>query len=490
MPDRIGTNALLNMLGEWSVGQGIPLHRRLADALHEVIDSGVLPAGTVLPAERAFARSLAVSRSTVTAAMIELKTTGLLESRQGSGTRVVGLASAAPVGATVLPGIIDSDGRPTYGVIDLAASTPADARALPSVEVDLDALLRAGPRHGYTPAGLPALRSAVAERLSLSGLPGELDNVLITNGAQHGLALALNMLTKRGDGVLVDEPTYPGIFDLLSSRGLRPIPLPRTSGGIDIVGLRTLVREHDLSLAYLQTSVHNPTGFVADEWQLRSLAHACDELNLTVLEDLVLADLRYDGSRPTPLAGLAQSATVLAIGSISKLGWGGLRIGWLQAPQSLLDRLVRARLSDDLGSSIPSQVIAAGVLANFDQVAEVRQATLKDRSDVAYAFLSERVPEWNILPPKGGLSMWVELPEPHAEPLAQLAARHGVTVATGTSASVGNQALWHIRLCFDRPEAQLLEGLGRLVAAWAAAKNGAQVEAPSAEDLRARSVVP
>lgn len=466
MGDRIGTNALLNMLGDWSVGTGLSLHRKLAEAMLDAIESGVLPPGSFLPAERALARALAVSRSTVTAAMNELKSSGVLEARQGSGTRVVGSPEFGSLGATILPGLIDSDGSSVRGVIDLAASTPADARALPRVEVDLAALLRAGPRHGYTPAGLPALRSAVAERLSLGGLATELDNVLITNGAQHGLALALNMLTNRGDSVIVDEPTYPGIFDLLSARGLRPLPLPRTGGGIDVARLRQLAIEENPALAYLQTSVHNPTGYAADQWQFRSLARVCDELNLTVLEDLVLADLRYDGSRPTPLAGLVDNARVLAIGSLSKLGWGGLRIGWLRAGVPVLDRLIRARLSDDLGSSIPSQVIAAGVLANFDQVAKVRQQTLRIRAATAEAFLHAEIPEWKVTTPQGGLSMWIELPSPLAEALAQVAIRHGVSIATGSSASVGSQARWHIRLCFDRPENQLLQGLSLLKEAW------------------------
>ncbi len=467
LSQRIGTNALINMLGDWSLGRGVPLHTKLAEAMLDAIESGVLPAAATLPAERAFARALSVSRSTVTAAMNDLKSRGVLESRQGSGTRVVGSSPTQDPGATVLPGILGRGSVPV-GAIDLAASVPADARALPQVEVDLAALLRAGPRHGYTPAGLPALRLAVAERLALGGLPTELENVLITNGAQHGLALALNMLTNRGDSVLVDEPTYPGIFDLLSARGLKPIPLPRNGGGIDTAELRRLVNEHDLSLAYLQTSVHNPTGFSMDDWQLRSLAKVCDELNLTVLEDLVLADLRYDGSRPTPLAGRVNHASILVIGSLSKLGWGGLRIGWLRAPHSLLERLIRARLSDDLGSSIPSQVIAAGVLASFDQVAKVRQETLLSRATTTSEYLARELPEWGVTIPLGGLSMWIELPGPYAEPLAQVAARHGVTIATGVSASVASEADRFIRLCFDRPETQLMEGLDRLAQAWRA----------------------
>lgn len=464
--DRVGTNALMNMLGDWSAFGAGPLHQRLADAIARAAESGILPAGSTLPAERGLARSLAVSRSTVTTALNDLKTRGLLESRQGSGTRVVGSPRAEMPGATILPGILKGTSPDGSGTIDLAASTPEDGDALPAIDVDLEGLLKAGPRHGYTPEGLPALRDAVAERLTIGGLPSTLEEVLITNGAQHGLSLAFSLLSDRDDLILVDEPTYPGMIDLLSSKGLNAIGLPRVNGGIDISGLRSLVATHDIRLAYLQTSVHNPTGLVAEDWEFRALARACDELDLTVVEDMVLADLRYDGSQPSPIAARTRVATVIAIGSISKLGWGGLRIGWMRAPNNVMERLVRARLSADLGSSIPSQVIAAGVLASFDEVARVRQATLMKRASLAEETLAASVPSWNVQSPEGGLSLWVDLGAPLAEPLAQVAARFGVTIASGISASVEGAYDDHIRLCFDRPEPVLLEGLRRLTAAW------------------------
>lgn len=464
--DRVGTNALLTMIGDWSAGGAGPLHRRLADAIRQAAETGVLPPGSILPAERGLARALIVSRSTVTAALNDLKAEGVLEARQGSGTRVVGPPPEGPPGATVLPGILSVPSRNEPGVIDLAASTPADARALPTVDVDLDSLLRAGPRHGYTPEGLPALRDAVAERLTLGGLPTDLDEVLITNGAQHGLALAFTTLSSADDPILVDEPTYPGMIDLLASRGLKAIGLPRRSGGIDVAALRTLVSEHRIRVAYLQTSVHNPTGMVAEDWEFRALAKACDDLDLSVIEDMVLADLRYDGSQPAPIAARVRRANVLAIGSISKLGWGGLRIGWMRASSASMERLVRTRLTDDLGSSIPSQVIAAGVLANFDRVAAVRRSTLNERADLAQKTIANDIPEWSVHPPAGGLSLWVDLHQPLGEQLAQAAAREGVSIATGVSASVDGGYADHIRLCFDRPEAQLVEGLRRLAVAW------------------------
>ena len=465
MPDRIGTNALSNMLGDWTTGVGATLHGKLADSIRQAVETGVLAGGTVLPAERTLSRSLAVSRSTVTTALNQLKAEGVLEARHGSGTTVLEsplvTADGRP-GASVLPGIITNRRG-----IDLAASTPADARALPQVDVDRESLLRAGPRHGYTPEGLPVLRAAVADRFTIDGLATSDEEILITNGAQHGLALALTLLASPGDSVIVDEPTYPGMIDLLASRDLHPIPLPRTGGGVDVAALRRIARSGEASIAYLQTSVHNPTGATAEDWELRDLAAACDTLGLTVLEDLVLADLRYDGTRLAPLAARVSNTTVLVIGSISKLGWGGLRIGWLRAERSMLDRLVRARLTDDLGSSVPSQVIAAGVLTQFDEVTRVRQPTLLDRSRLAISLIEELLPEWKPRAPQGGLSLWIDLPRPVGERLAQRAARHGVTIATGTSACVDGDGASNVRLCFDRPEAQLREGIRRLAEAWA-----------------------
>ncbi len=457
---RIGSNALLTMLGDWTAGPGASLQVRLADSLRQTIETGVLAAGTVLPAERALARDLSVSRSTVTAALSVLKAEGTLESRQGSGTVVVGLPQPSAPGASGILGARRG--------IDLATSTPADARALPVVDVDLEALLRSGPRHGYSPEGLPALRHAVAERFSMQGLESTFDEIVITNGAQHALALALTLLAKPGDPVIVDDPTYPGMIDLLASRRLTPIPLPRTEGRIDVSGLRRLVAEHDVSIAYLQTGVHNPTGFAAQDWELEDLATAVDDLGLTVLEDLVLADLRFDRGSIRPLAARTHGATVLVIGSISKLGWGGLRIGWLRAPQSLVERLLRARLTEDLGSSVPSQVIAAGVLTKFDDVVAVRQPTLAGRAELARELLAEALPSWRPATPAGGLSLWIELPTPCAEALSQQAVRHGVTIATGASAVVDGDGASFIRLCFDRPESQLREGIRRLTEAWAA----------------------
>ncbi len=485
--ERLGTNAFLSALGDWTSGPGSSLHRKLEGAVRQAVETGLLRTGVVLPAERTMARSLGVSRSTVTIALNDLRADGVLVSRHGSGTSVAP-ASLPTNGATRRAGAsADPDpraGGPTGergGSIDLAASSPADARALPQVDVDIDALLLSGPRHGYTPAGLPELRRGVAERFTLDGLPTTADQVLITNGAQHALALAFSELTQPGDAIVVDDPTYPGVIDLLAARRLRPIPLPRTGGGVDPEAFGSLVERTGARLAYLQTLVHNPTGRCADPRQLGRLAEVVDATGITLLEDLVLSDLRFDGERIAPVAARVVEAATVVVGSVSKLGWGGLRIGWLRADSGLVDRLVRSRLTDDLGSSIPSQVISVAVLNQFAVIAESRQRSLGRRAALASALLAEHCPAWSVQEPAGGLSLWITLDGFDADHLAELAAEEGVVIATGGAASVSGDDGRHIQLCFDRPEQQLTEGIARL------ARAAARRNPPGPPDSRARS---
>ncbi|MDA3038767.1 MAG: PLP-dependent aminotransferase family protein [Actinomycetota bacterium] len=459
--ERLGVRSLYLALGDWQSAPGGSLATRMASALREAIETSVLSSGTVLPAERSMARDLGVSRSTVTAALQLLKADGYLEARHGSGTIVT---------AGMVPG---SEPRRDRSVIDLAESSPGDARALPVVGIDLEALLRSGSASGYTPAGLPSLRRSVADRFTADGLPTDPSQIVITNGAQHALALCFAQFAEPGDCVLLDEPTYPGLIDLLEARGLVPIAVPRHSGAIDGGLLRTLAESSGATLAYLQTLVHNPTGLTGDDDALDRLADSIGDLSLTVVEDVVLADLRFDHRRPSPLAArmmgssaAGTAAQVIVVGSVSKLGWGGLRIGWLRADVEQVDQMLRSRRADDLGSSIPSQVISTAVLAEFSVLAESRQRTLSRRAALACQFLETSFPTWRFTPPNGGLSIWVELPSSHAAgAVVEAAAAAGVLIATGASSSVTTSGAQHIRICFDRPEPQLREGLQRLARA-------------------------
>jgi DNA-binding transcriptional MocR family regulator len=198
----------------------------------------------------------------------------------------------------------------------------------------------------------------------------------------------------------------------------------------------------------------------------RDLARLAADANLTVVEDESLSDLGLGAPPPASVAALAPQAHVVSIGSLSKLFWGGLRIGWIRAPEPLLLRLASLKVASDLGSSIPSQLLAARLLDRADDAQRLRRAQLVEQRDALAAALAQRLPGWSFTVPDGGLSMWVRVPRGHASELAQLALRHGVSLLAGPaiSADGGNAAF--LRLVYVHPPGVIAEAVARLARAW------------------------
>jgi DNA-binding transcriptional MocR family regulator len=184
------------------------------------------------------------------------------------------------------------------------------------------------------------------------------------------------------------------------------------------------------------------------------------------VEDNTLADLAFDEPRPPSLAALCRKATVLTVETTSKVAWGGLRVGWLRAPAAFVERSVQQRTSADLGCSVPAQLLALQLLDHYDDLIAVRCAGLERSAARFAALLAEVIPGVTFPPPAGGLSLWVELPGgADAASFASRALRHGVSVAPGLFASpTGGHH--HLRLCHDRPDEEIDEGMARLAAAW------------------------
>jgi DNA-binding transcriptional MocR family regulator len=152
---------------------------------------------------------------------------------------------------------------------------------------------------------------------------------------------------------------------------------------------------------------------------------------------------------------------------LSKIAWGGLRIGWIRAPRADIDRLVAGKIVADHSTSLITQAIAARVMERIDDVAAGSNALAAERRAVLTRALDERLPEWSWETPKGGLSLWVELPDADAVQFSRLAARHGVIVRPGPLASPDGGFRDHIRIAYGAEPDRLIEGVERLAAAWA-----------------------
>jgi DNA-binding transcriptional MocR family regulator len=452
------------LLGDWPARGSGSLAARLAFSLRSRILADLLPPGTALPPERLLADALAVSRSTLVSALDLLRSEGLVTSRQGSATRVTAPPAADTVGTplTMAARLLGAAGR----AINFGISAPPAAAQLPALAVTSADLLAAVPSHGYDPVGLFILRAALAERHTASGLPTRPEEIQVTHGAQHAIDLALATLCPAGDAVAVEDPTYPGVLDVLAARRLRAVPIAGDARGPTPAGLEDAARNHGARLAFLLPAVHNPTGRVLDPGRRQALARTLDRLEMTAVEDNTLADLAYDEARPPSLAALCRKALVVTVETTSKVAWGGLRVGWLRAPSPVIERSVRQRTSGDLGCSVPAQLLARQLLDHYDGLIAARRTALQASATRFGALLAEAIPGCTFDPPAGGLSLWVRLPDgADAAAFASRALRHGVSVAPGLFASpAGGHD--HLRLCHDRPDEEITEGLARLAAAW------------------------
>jgi DNA-binding transcriptional MocR family regulator len=417
------------------------------------------------------ARGLAVGRGTAVAAYDLLVAEGLVERRPASGTYVV-ITDQPPLppgreGSALVHRLVERS-EPDTDLVDLSISVLRDAGGLPVATVDTADLLAVVPDTGYTPWGLPSLRRAVATRLSDWGLPTNEHQVVITTGAQQAISAAAACWVRPGDTVVVDDPTYPGALAAFTQAGATVVGVPVDRYGVQVGALRERLATRP-AMVYLQSSLHSPTGTVLAASRRREIAAMVGETHIPLVEDLALAELAWQPT-PPPIAADAAQASIAVVGSLSKLFWGGLRVGFVRAPEPLALRFARIKATQDLGSSAVSQLLAERLLSSGLKGAwsQARTTDLRGRYEVLAGALRRELPSWTWREPQGGLSLWVDIGA-GSEAFAQHALRYGVAVATPGALSPGDGHGTHLRLSFAGPADELEEGVSRLAAAWSSA---------------------
>ncbi|MFJ3794357.1 PLP-dependent aminotransferase family protein [Kitasatospora sp. NPDC090091] len=467
---------LIDLLGEWSSAEG-PLYRRLTDAFVRAVRSGDLRPGDRLPPERPLADALSVSRATVVAAYDALRGSGLVETRRGSGTRVTGGAEAhrhPPDGR--VPGgqataVIQRLLTQPPDVISLGqaaeAGGPDLGRALNDlVREDLPELLRDA---GYHPAGLPALRAAIADHHGAHGLPTTPDQVVVTTGATQAVTLTARLLLGRGATAVVESPGWPGCLDVLRAAGSRLVGVGLDSDGIRIDRLAAALAEHRPALLYVMPTFHNPTGTLMSAGRRRRVAELAAEHGVPILEDSAHAAALAPGQAPPAIAAHPAGGTVVTVGSLAKAVWGGLRIGWIRAPREAVARLARLKALDDLGSPLLDQALAARLLPALPALAPERERLRRERLATMTWLLTEHLPEWRWQSPQGGSALWARLPAgSDARVYAQLALRHGAEVVPGATMDPTGAHDDHLRVPFSFAPDTAAALVARLATAWAA----------------------
>ncbi|MFI0820426.1 PLP-dependent aminotransferase family protein [Streptomyces sp. NPDC021098] len=382
----------------------------------------------------------------------------------------VPVAHADPAHASSVREILALTAR--SDVISFAGGLPApelfDADGLRAA---YDHVLATAPRRVLqysTTEGDPALRTALAERLSSHALPTLPDDLLVTSGSQQALALTSMALLTPGDTVLVESPTYLAALQCFASGGARVVPVPCDEDGVDPVALAGLAAAERPKLLYVVPNFQNPTGRTLSVERRRAVAEVAAHHGLWIVEDDPYGELRFHGTPLPWIASLDSAAdrTVL-LGSLSKIMSPGMRLGWLRAPAALRRACATVKQATDLHCSTVDQAAAARYLthADFDaHLARVR-AAYRVRRDALLDGLPSALPHgstWNR--PDGGMFVWVRLPGGHdATTLLPRAVAHDVAYVPGAPFFAGPADPATLRISFtEHPAETIREGLTRL----------------------------
>lgn len=412
----VTSQRLGRMLGSLP-GHG-PLYGELAERLRLLAVDGRLPDGTRLPAERELAVALGMSRTTVAGAYALLRELGCLRSVRGSGSFVV------------LPDRPAASAPDEGGALDLTkAAMPAASVVEACVRRAADALGPELARSGYEILGLPRLRVAVAEHYAARGVPTDPDQILITSGVQHGIALVARTLLSPGDRAAVEQPTYPHAMDAFLSARARLVPLPVGPGGWDLDTAAAAFRASSPALAYTMPDFHNPTGASLDPAGRERLAGIAERHRTILVVDETTALLDIDRGPLPPLAAFSPGAVTL--GGLAKLAWGGLRVGWIRAPRSTVARLAQARTSLDLGTPVLEQLVAAELLGCQEILVAERRHRLGEGLAALTSALREHLPAWAWTAPDGGMSLWADCSPLSSSRLVVAAQARGIALTAG-----------------------------------------------------------
>jgi DNA-binding transcriptional MocR family regulator len=415
----------------------------IVDALVDDIDAGRLQPGDQLPTHRDLADQLGVSIGTITRAYAAAERRGLVRGEIGRGTFVAGTAAdiyGAAEFVQVEPGVVDlAVTRPLYDLDPDLAAALRDVARLP----ELQDLLHYQPN-----AGTWRHRTAGAEWASRFGVETDPEHVLVCAGTQNALAVTLTTACRPGDGLFVEELTYPGLRALATLLELRLIPLPMDDEGLLPDAFESACRQRRAKALYTVPTIHNPLTTTMSETRRHAIAGIADRHGIAIIEDAIHHLLADDA--PPPLSVMAPKNSFF-VAAMSKVVTGGIRIAYLVAPPGMVETLTQAVWATSwMAAPLCGEIAAKWVEdGTADETMRRKKAEARARVKIAREILAG----FDLRADDCGHHAWLELPErwESAAGFAAEARRRGVAVTPADLFAVGGNIPNAVRLSLSAP---------------------------------------
>ena len=302
-----------------------------------------------------------------------------------------------------------------------------------------------------SPSGYPPLRRYLLEQARAEGVARESDDILITSGCQQAFDL-LQRTIGQGSAVLMEDPVYPGARSVFERAGARLVGVPVGRNGLDLEALeRTIARERPMLLC-VTPNFQNPTGATMPLSARKSLLRITQDAGVMMIENDIYGALAYEGEPIAAIKRLDETGDTILLRSFSKVAFPGLRVGWVIAPRPLIEKLTETKQWSDLHTDQLSQAVLLR-FAESGRLEQHRQRMLiagRERLEAALEACAAYLPPGaTYTRPRGGMSLWVELPATlDAAELLPRAEREGVTYLPGKFFAVSRPRPNGLRISF------------------------------------------
>lgn len=462
-------------------------YEKVANFIANLVDTGTLAPGSRAPSLREISRRQRISLSTALQAYRLLEDRGVLEARPQSGHYVakraaVGLAAptiSKPPGKAMAVAVSDMQARLLQYASDprlvpLGAAIP-NAELLAAARLDRF-LARAARTKGTTyntytvPKGDLRLRQEIARRALRWGTALSPEDIVITSGCMEAITLALSTLTRRGDTVAIESPTYFGLLRSLEVLGLKVFELPtEATDGIDPSALQRVLERRSVKACLFASSFNNPLGCTMPTEKKLKVLSLLARYRVPLIEDDINGDIYFGSERPSPFMALDRNAnTIIYCSSFSKTIAPGYRIGWMATKaQAHMQSTLKRKLAFTLSGPGLLQVAFAEFLSSggYDNHLRRIRRVFEDTIGQMSRAVEQSFPKGTkVSRPAGGFALWLELPKSvPTRPLFDEALANGICFVPGDVFSASGRYGHCLRLsCGHGWDARIEQGVMKL----------------------------